>query len=133
MRFPQLLVYETDGRLAGLLRELARERKWSLREPRRPEACCRLLRSSGPSVLVLKLGRQLEAEMALLERVTTQFPETVSIVVGDTDSPPVTGLAWDLGARYVLVPLEPREHLLEIVAGFLTPRAGIKPSSKDAT
>jgi DNA-binding NarL/FixJ family response regulator len=130
MRYPQLLVYESDGRLAERLRALARDRRWSLREPRRPEACVRLLRHGGPNVLVLKLGRNLESEMALLQQVSTNFPETASIVVADTDKPALTGLAWDLGARYVLVPAQPHERLIEVVAAFLTPPEHQPPDSE---
>ena len=73
MRYPQVLVYETDGVLAALLRRPDSSRAWSLREPRRLESCLRLLRRGGPSVLVLKLGRDLERELKLLARVTESF------------------------------------------------------------
>src|SRR5438128_1491349 len=76
MRYPQVLVYETDGLFAGLLRRADQSREWALREPRRLESCLRLLRRGAPSVLVLKLGHDLERELRLLERVVRQFPET---------------------------------------------------------
>ncbi|MCI0457737.1 MAG: hypothetical protein L0Z62_12265 [Gemmataceae bacterium] len=119
MRYPQVLVYETDGLLAGLLRRAEKSRAWSLREPRRLESCLRLLRRGGPSVLVLKLGRDLEQELALLERVHARFPETATVVVGDLDYPQLAGLAWDLGAAYVVFPPLPRTLLPELVAGLL--------------
>ena len=56
MQYPQILVYETDGLLAAMLRETAKVKRWALREPRKPESCLRLLRSLCPSVLVLKIA-----------------------------------------------------------------------------
>ncbi len=56
MQYPQIIVYETDGLLAAMLRETAKVKRWALREPRKPESCLRLLRSLCPSVLVLKIA-----------------------------------------------------------------------------
>jgi hypothetical protein len=56
MQYPQILVYETDGLLAAMLRETAKAKRWALREPRKPDSCLRLLRSLCPSVLVLKIS-----------------------------------------------------------------------------
>jgi hypothetical protein len=137
MRLPQVLVYETDGRLAALLRPFAAPRHWSLREPRRPESCLRLLRGGGRAVLVLKLGslpgqeatpqdRALVNELSLLERVTRLCPETATVVVGDADHAELAALAWDLGAAYVLFPPQPRDGLPDIVSGLLG-QAGGRP------
>lgn len=119
MHHPQLLVYETDGRVAALLRPTAEERRWVLREPRQPASCLRLLRRGGPAVLVIKAGRDLERELSLLERAAWLFPDAAVVLVGDNDHPLLAGLAWDLGARYVLFPPQPRERLPEIVVGLM--------------
>jgi hypothetical protein len=146
MRLPQVLVYETDGRLAALLRPLAEPRGWSLREPRRPESCLRLLGRGGPAVFVLKLGsvprreatllgqgqgeeavvegRALVNELSLLERVTRLCPEAATVVVADADHAELAALAWDLGAAYVLAPPLPRDGLPDIVSGLLGRAAG---------
>jgi hypothetical protein len=146
MRLPQVLVYETDGRLAALLRPFARARDWSLREPRQLESCLRLLGRGGRAVLVLKLGsvprreatlldqgqgqqaaleeRVLVNELSLLERVTRLFPETATVVVGDADRADLVALAWDLGAAFVLFPPQPRDRLPDIVSGLLGQTAG---------
>lgn len=121
MRFPQVLIYENDGRIAELLRREERSRQWSLREPRRPESCLRLLRRGGPSVLVLKVGTDLLQELTLLERVHWLYPDTVPVVVGDTANPQVAGLAWDLGASLVLFPPQPRYSLIELLSRVLEP------------
>jgi hypothetical protein len=124
MRHPQLIVYETDGRLAESLRELARKRRWALREVRQPEACLRLLRPAGPAVLVLKVGGDPVGEMTLLERVAWLAPDTARLVVGDADDAALAGLAWDLGASYVLFPPEGRGVLPDLVISAM--EAGVR-------
>jgi hypothetical protein len=102
MRHPQVLVWEGDGRLAALLRPLAEERRWVLREPRQPNEVLRLVREGGPSVVVIKPGRDLEREMSLLERVAWLCPDAATVLVADSEHARLMGLAWDLGASYVL-------------------------------
>jgi hypothetical protein len=121
MHYPQILVYEGDGRLAALLRALAEEQRWSLREPRRMEGCLRLLSRGGPAVLVIKVGRNLETELTLVERVHGLYPDVGIVLVGDAEQAQVAGLAWDLGADCVHFPPLPRESLPEIVQGLLSP------------
>src|SRR5712692_984984 len=129
MRHPQLLVYETDGLLAGLLRPLARAKvnRWALREPRQAEACLRLLRRGGPSVVVLKVGRDLLREFTLLERAYWLFPEAPRIVVGDVDDVALTNLAWDLGATYVLFSPEARTQLPGLVTSLFKTATAAQP------
>jgi hypothetical protein len=124
MRLPQLLIWEGDDRLATLLRPLAEERKWSLRQPRQQGHCLALLRRSGPTVLVLKVGRDLERELILLERAPIECPGVAVVVVGDATHAPLIGPAWDLGADYVHFPPESRDTLPEIVAGLMGPTDG---------
>lgn len=147
MRYPQVVVYEPDGRLTKLLRDAIETRKWkwALREPRRLEACLRLLQRGGPSVLVLKVQRpqvrqmemleeltqaykqlaaqrrHLAQQMNLVEQVHWLFPETAIVIVGDTEDVALADLAWDLGAQFVLFPPLAREHFVEIVAGLMEP------------
>jgi DNA-binding NtrC family response regulator len=129
MKYPQLLVYETDGKLAAGLQALCAKRGVRLRELRHAQACLRTLRRHGPGVLVLKLGRDLEKELTLLERVAWLFPDAVCIVIGDHPNPALAGLVWDLGARYVLFPPQPVELLPELVDGFL-PSANVPSAEK---
>src|SRR4051794_31375558 len=102
MRQKQAIIYESDGRLAGLLRECAVARGWVLREVSQLAACRSLAQTGRGSVVVLKLGRDLERELDLLAELTLLLPEVPVIVVGDLDNPPLAGLAWDLGARFAL-------------------------------
>jgi hypothetical protein len=119
VRRAQVVVYESDGRLTGLLRERAQARGWWLREVHHAGACLRLLQKGGGGVLVLRTGRDLERELALLERVTRLVPDAATVLVGDADNPAVAALGWDLGARYVLVPPQPREQLPELVEALM--------------
>jgi hypothetical protein len=119
MKHPQVVVYETDGRLAQFLREPIRARRWALREPRQRDGCLRLLRGGEPTVLVLKVGNRIEKELALLERACALRPQTRSVVVGELANGLLADLAWELGASYVLFPPLPREWLPEIVVQLM--------------
>jgi DNA-binding NarL/FixJ family response regulator len=125
MRFPQIVIYESDGLLAGLLRDQARDHQWLVREAQSSESVLRLLRPGGSSVVLLKVGPDLAGEMQLLERCGRLFPDAPVIVVSDTEHPGLTSLAWDLGARAVLGPPQPREALPEVVAGLM--EAALRP------
>ncbi len=123
MRMPQIIVYEKDGRLKSQLEPLAEDRRWALREARQPETCLSHLAQRGPAVVVVKAGRDLERELALLDRLTWLYPDAAAVVVADGDTASWAGMAWDLGAAYVLVPPQPRERLSEIVAGLMGEKA----------
>ena len=143
MQFPQILVYESDALLAAILREIAKTKRWALREARKPETCLRLLRDLCPTVLVAKIATHAKREAALpvkaeeeqlraadrekeqvrslelLARVHETFPDTAIVAVGDAEDTSVAPLAWDFGASYVLVPPQPRQMLPDIVAGLM--------------
>jgi hypothetical protein len=126
MQAPQIVVFEGDGRLTGQVRPLAEARRWLLREAKTPETALKLVARGGPTVLLLRLGRDLEREFGLLERSAWLYPATAAIVVGDSDHAVVAGLAWDLGARVVFIPAPERETLQETVTRFLQPGGGGK-------
>lgn len=118
MQQAQIVIYEGDTRVADLLRETCQQHAWRLRELRRVGSVLNVLRE-GANVLVLRVGRDLYEEMALLEQVSWSYPETAAVVVGDVDHPDLAALAWDLGAAFVLLPPFPREYLPLIVAGLM--------------
>jgi DNA-binding NtrC family response regulator len=119
VHYPQLLVYETDRRLATLLQRLADKNNWLLREPRQPSAVLRLLDRGGPGVFVLHLSRDLERELALVEQVSWLHPDAASVLVADSEHRGLSGLAWDLGARWVLLPPHTHERLEQIVVHLM--------------
>jgi hypothetical protein len=150
MRHPQLIVYESDGQLAALLRETAAALKWAIREPRQIDNCLRLLDQGGPSVLVLKIDcdlvrqqarlrdkaddhdaerkmREVTQTFSLLEQVTRQFPDVRTVVVGAHDDSALAELAWDLSADFVVFPPFSWEHLPSIVTGLMELPAAEQP------
>ncbi len=120
MRRAQVIIYEPDDRLTQMLRAHGAAQGWWLRPVRHAARVESLLRPGEASVVILKTGRDLEREFALLEAISRAFSEVATVVVGDADQPALAGLAWDLGARFVLFPPLPREQLTEIVAMLMT-------------
>jgi hypothetical protein len=121
MRHPQVLVHEPGGRLAVLLRTAVEERglRWPVREPRDLAGCLRLLQRGGPAVVVVRAGGDPERELTLLERVAWLCPAAATVFVGDAEHAALAGVAWDLGARYVLLPPQSRELLPDVVIGLM--------------
>ena len=87
MHIAQLITYGVEDRWAQAIQELAKDRGLWLRPVSHLQACLNVLRKSGPAILVLKVGRDLEKELTILERVSWLFPETATIVVGESDYP----------------------------------------------
>jgi hypothetical protein len=121
MRYPQVLVYERDGRLATLLKDDIdkRQLKWVVREPRDLASCLRLLERGGPSVVVVKLGTDLDRELTLMERTAFLHPDAKTILVGDAEHVGLAGTGWDLGAACILLPPMSRESLADVVVGLM--------------
>jgi DNA-binding NarL/FixJ family response regulator len=115
MRRAQVIVYETDGRIVQMLRGHGTSAGWWFRPVRNPARVVSLLHPGEASVVILKIGRDLEREFTVLERISRSFPEAAVIVVSDADQPALAGLAWDLGARFVLTPPLAREQLPEMI------------------
>ncbi len=128
MQYAQILIYEKDGKLAESLRALGKTRGLWLRELRQAQACLDALARGTAGVLVLKVGRDLERELALLQRASWSFPGCRTVVVGDVDHPSLADLAWDLGAAFVLLPPTPPELLPDVVDRLL---AGAVPATGD--
>ncbi len=121
MRHPQVLVYESDGSLARLLRPVceAERRAWSLREPRQASECLELIEPGMPTVMVLKMGRDLVPELSLVERARRLHPDVAIVLVGDVSDNILHDLGWDLGANYVLMPPETRDRLVDVVVRLI--------------
>jgi hypothetical protein len=94
-------------------------RGWLLREPRQGQACLRLLRRGGPTVLVLQLSGDGESELGLLDQAAWFYPAALIVVVGTEAHRPLVPLAWDLGATSVIVPPQSRERLQETILGLM--------------
>lgn len=125
MKLPQVVIYESDGFLAGQVRRLADEHSWLVRESRDPAACVKLLSDARPSVLLLKLEGQLLDGLTLLGQVVEQAPDCPVIIVSDVkmegaeQRAQLSALAFDLGARYVLFPPLQQPVIEDLVSGLL--------------
>jgi len=126
MRHPKIVVLESDGTLASYLKPIVedrppqpKERRWLLRETRQAPACLQLIRESGPTVLVLKIGRHLVRELTFLDQAHAAQPGVPIVAVGDAEDATLMALALELGASYVLFPPQPRAMLADIVARLL--------------
>jgi hypothetical protein len=120
MQHAQLVAFGVEGLLGEIVRELAQRQELWLRDVRHVKTCLSVLRSGGVGVLVLRLGKNLDQELALLEQVRRLFPATRTIVVGPADNVSLAALAWDLGAAYVLFPPQPVESIRDVLLGFLS-------------
>jgi chemotaxis response regulator CheB len=125
MKHPQVVVYESDGSLAKMVRRLAEERSWLVRESRQPEACISLLADNRPAVLVLKLERELMDGMSLLNQASARAPDCPVIIVSDVkmegaeQRAQLSALAFDLGARYVLFPPLQQPVIDDLISGLM--------------
>lgn len=120
MHQTQIVTYGAEGVLAERMRELAQARRCWLRETNDLAACQNVVQAAAPSVLIMRLGRDLERELVLLERVHASLPATANIVVGEADNPVLAGLAWELGATFALFPPMPVEVITEVVVRILS-------------
>jgi DNA-binding NtrC family response regulator len=119
MRYPQIVLFETDSQIARQFEELVQDRGWLVRESRQAPACLGLLRAGGPSVLIVKLGRNLLRELSFVDEVHACLPDVPVVVIGDAEDPGLMALAYELGAAYVLFPPANRNQLVEIARDFL--------------
>src|SRR5262245_35524413 len=125
MKLPQVVVYESDGSLAGQIRRLADENAWLVRESRQSQACLELVSEVRPSVLLLKLERELQEGLTLLARVVERAPDCPVVLVSDVkmdgaeQRAQLSALAMDLGARYVLFPPLQTPVIEDLVSGLM--------------
>ena len=119
MRHVQLITYGVDDAAAERLQTLVRERGVGLRMTRNAPACLNLIRQGAVGVLLLRIGKNLEAEFTLLSQIAQQFPQIAPVVWGGADHPRLAGLAWDLGARAVLLTPDDYERLHDVILSLL--------------
>jgi chemotaxis response regulator CheB len=125
MKHPQVVVYESDGALAAQVRRLAGDNAWLVRESRQPDSCLQLLAEVRPSVLLLKIERELRDGLTLLGRVAERAPDCPVVLVSDVkmegaeQRAQISALAMDLGARYVLFPPHQTPVIEDLVSGLM--------------
>lgn len=119
MRSAQLITYGVDDDAAAGLQTLVSARGVALAVTRHVNACLNLMRQGAVGVLLLRVGKDLHQELALLDQVAEHFPHVAPVVWGDAEHPRLAGLAWDLGARAVLLPATDLERLHDIILRLL--------------
>lgn len=126
MRYPHVVILESDGWLARHLRELAAESRWLVREPRTPENALAYATEGRPGVLLVLLepaGEKWDA-VALIADAHLACPDVPVVAVSDVKMNDADRVAWtavlmDLGARYVLFPPLTRPVLEDVVSGLV--------------
>ena len=126
MRYPQLIVHDSDGWVARQLAELAGESRWLLREPKTRDAVLALVREIRPTVLFLRIDPAADKhlDIALLAELHRLSPDTAIVAVSDVKLQDADRIAWtavlfDLGARYVLFPPLSKPILEDLASGLM--------------
>lgn len=126
MKYPQLVILESDGWLAKHLRPLADENRWLIREPRAVESALGFACEFRPAVLIVQLDltAATTAPFSLIAEVHRHCPD-VSVVaisdvkLNDSDRIAWTALLMDLGSRFVLFPPLTRPVVEDVVSGLM--------------
>jgi hypothetical protein len=126
MRYPHVIILESDGWIARHLRQLAGESRWLVREPRTTDNALSLVREGRPGVLLVQveLTGEKPAPFALIADAHLHCPDVAVVAVSDVKVSDADRVAWtavlmDLGARYVLFPPLTRPVLEDVVSGLM--------------
>jgi hypothetical protein len=128
MRFPQIVVLAFDDWLARQVQDLARQRRWLVREARQFGAALRMLAPPRPTVLIAQLDPRHEQPTGLqfLSDVHRTWPDVATLAVSDVkinhddERALWTATVLDLGARGVLYPPLTRPVIEEILGQMMT-------------
>ena len=115
MRSAELLAFGVEGTLSDRLAAWALDRGLWYRPVQHAPALRNLLRKGSRGVLLIRMGRDLPAEMELLRDAKHEFGELTAIVVGDVDHPLLEGLAYELGASAVMFPTRGVDDMFEMI------------------
>lgn len=126
MRYPQLVILESDGWVAKQLGELVNENQWLVRQPRKSADVLAVVREPCPTVLVVQVepADDSDAVFSLIADAHRLSPDVPVVAVSDVKMPDADRAAWtavllDLGARYVLFPPLSRPVLEDVISGLM--------------
>jgi len=140
MRLPQIVIYESDGWLAAQTVDVARDNGWLVRESRHADACLTFLREARPSILLLRLESKPVDDLTLLTTLHAKTPDCPVAVFsnakldGASQRAHLAGLAYDLGARFVMFPPLTRTVIEDVVSGLMAAaikRSGLRQEGAD--
>ena len=96
MRYPQLIVHDSDGWVARQLVELAGESRWLLREPKTLDAVLKFVGDVRPTVLFLRIDPAADknTDLALLAELHRLSPDAAVVAVSDVKLPDADRIAW---------------------------------------
>ena len=125
MRQGLLINCGVEGKAAERLHETAALHGVICRDMRDTKAVLRGLQKAKDAVVVVRIGRALEEELAMIQAIQRLHPETRTIALIDSDNPAIAALAWELGAAFVLSKPTPWEVLPDVVAAMLPEKVAI--------
>lgn len=126
MRFPQIVIVESDGWIAKQFREMAGESRWLVKPARSTGAALSLIQRQ-PAVLLVQFepAEDKSEPLGLIAEVHRLAPDVPVIAVADVKVSDTERTAWtaallDLGARYVLFPPLTKPVLEDVVSGLMS-------------
>ena len=126
MRYPQLVIHDSDGWLVRQLADLAAESRWLVREAKSTDTALSLVRDPRPSLLFVRVDPHDEKTdgFALIADAHRLCPDAAVVAVSDIKLPDADRIAWtamlfDLGARYVLFPPLSKSVLEDVTSGLM--------------
>lgn len=125
MKYPQLVIYEAGGWLAGQVKRLAAENGWLVRESRQANSCRNLVAEDRPTVLLLHLEKDLLEILQLIQEVHQESPDVAMVLASDVKMEgadpraQLSALAFDLGVRYILFPPLQQPVIEDLVSGLM--------------
>lgn len=126
MRFPQLVIHDSDGWLARQLADLAADSRWLVREAKASDTALSLVRDPRPSLLFVRIEPHDEKTdaLALIADVHRLCPDVAVVAVSEIKLPDADRIAWtavlfDLGVRCVLFPPLSKPVLEDVASGLM--------------
>ncbi len=119
MRSQELLTLGLAGKLLERLREYCHDHGVWLRELGEPPAALALAKRGSVGALVLRVGRDVEAEYRLLAELAREHPRLRVVLLSDVRQTQLAALGWHLGATAVLFPPLGAPELFDLLPRLL--------------
>jgi DNA-binding NarL/FixJ family response regulator len=124
MRNPELIVFGMDESGVAALAEWGVPRSVRVRPVRKPESCLQLLREGHARAVLLRVGRDLPAELEMIAQISAGFPQVAVLVIEDASHAELRSMLWDLGACLVASSRRHADIMDTLEQAFCGPRTG---------